>query len=510
MSHLSIKAGAGTGKTTTIVEGAKLALGYGTEFKPSTQQAAIWDHLKRLITPQKKTRFLAFNKSIATELGQRLPSEVPASTLHSLGLKAVTKKFGSVQVEGSNVKYILEDQFRVDPKKDGDFLYPMAELVSLAKVTLTDASNQEQVEGLIDHYGVELNGNSPRAIELLPQVLDYCRKHTRKIDFDDMVWLPAVLGLPVERTDVALVDERQDLNLAQQTLVLSAADLIVGVGDERQAIYGFAGADAEAFSRLSGILAASPAGLVELPLMQTRRCPKRVVDLVKHIVPDFEALPEAPEGEIYPNVSWDVLTGERSHPQLGTIRPGDMVLCRVNAPLVSLCYRYLRQDIPAYISGRKIGQGLISLIRKSRAHTPADFAGWLSKYHQQEEARLLNRKRGVESALAALEDKIACLDALCEGQPTMAAVVSRIETLFQDSSSKGKVQLSSIHKAKGLEAERVWLACPELLPGPWAKQPWERVQEENLEYVAKTRTKSILATVPGVTAKRTSPKLTAR
>ena len=56
------------------------------------------------------------------------------------------------------------------------------------------------------------------------------------------------------------------------------------------------------------------------------------------------------------------------------------------------------------------------------------------------------------------------------------------------------VLLSSIHKAKGLEADRVFLIEPEgaPVPHPMAKQDWEIEQEWNLRYVAITRAKKEL------------------
>lgn len=57
--------------------------------------------------------------------------------------------------------------------------------------------------------------------------------------------------------------------------------------------------------------------------------------------------------------------------------------------------------------------------------------------------------------------------------------------------------LSTIHKAKGLEAERVFILKPDLMPHPKAKRGWEIDQENNLRYVAITRSKRELYLVNG-------------
>jgi len=50
------------------------------------------------------------------------------------------------------------------------------------------------------------------------------------------------------------------------------------------------------------------------------------------------------------------------------------------------------------------------------------------------------------------------------------------------------VQLSTVHKAKGLEAERVFILRPDLMPHPAAKSADDMQTEANVEYVAITRT----------------------
>ena len=68
--HTVVIARAGSGKTSTIVEGFKY------------------------LPKGKKTLMVAFNKAIAEELKQRAPSYVDIMTLHSLGFRAIKQAFG--------------------------------------------------------------------------------------------------------------------------------------------------------------------------------------------------------------------------------------------------------------------------------------------------------------------------------------------------------------------------------------------------------------------------------
>ena len=92
----------------------------------------------------------------------------------------------------------------------------------------------------------------------------------------------------------------------------------------------------------------------------------------------------------------------------------------------------------------------------------------------------------------ALEDKVECLRCFCEGALELADISASIDKVF-GIGCKGEqlplegTLLSSIHRAKGLEANRVFLLRPELLPHPMAKTPQAKEQENHLRWVATTR-----------------------
>ena len=65
-----------------------------------------------------------------------------------------------------------------------------------------------------------------------------------------------------------------------------------------------------------------------------------------------------------------------------------------------------------------------------------------------------------------------------------------IERLFAD--KYAAIWLSTIHKAKGLESDNVFILKPSIMPHPKARKSWEIVQENNMKYVAFTRAKNRL------------------
>lgn len=527
--HLIIEARAGTGKTTTLVEGLKLVLGGLTAFRPSEQQDVIWRAMRQSKGMARSVGFVAFNRGIATELQARVPPGCDAMTMHSQGLKAIQRAFPGTKVSNYRVPDILSDllcQDIRDLRRDMPVVVRATEqLVGLCKQNLVpldvaDGADQAEVDRLLSelatHYDVDLTGEgrsgrgryshvptsdyARQVFDLVPQVLERCRDVSdRCVDFNDMIWLPIALGLPVTRYDLLLVDEAQDLNICQQELALKAGDRLILCGDRHQSIYGFAGADTDSLPRMEERLGATPRGCQVLPLTVTRRCGKAIVREANKIVPDFEALDSSPEGQVstaaYP-IQESQTRGKYELPYNETYMPlvqeDDMVLCRVNAPLVSQCFRFIRRGRRANIQGRDIAAQLIGTIEKMNAVDVADLVGKVMDWVAQETAKEVAKRNPDENRLIAIQDRADCILCFTEGLAGTAGVhevLSRGNQIFTDDKNAPGIRLSSIHKAKGLEARQVFLLRPKGAgcPHPLAKSEWQRQQEQNLLYVAITR-----------------------
>ena len=71
-------------------------------------------------------------------------------------------------------------------------------------------------------------------------------------------------------------------------------------------------------------------------------------------------------------------------------------------------------------------------------------------------------------------------------------IIRRIESIFSDDNGEG-ICLSTVHKAKGLENDRVFILNEDKFYPKWAmRNKVQAVQEKNLEYVAITRPKKYL------------------
>jgi len=251
-----------------------------------------------------------------------------------------------------------------------------------------------------------------------------------------------------------------------------------------QAIYGFTGADAESVQNIEITRAE------RFPLSICYRCPKSHIELAKQIVPEIEAAEDAPEGVIK-SISPDEITK--------IVQEGDLVLCRTTAPLIEQCFSLLQAGITARVKGRDIGKDLTTSLRKIVRHAEQHYGGFnfpsilnhIAQYRSDAIAGLQGQT-GADMKAAAISDKMSCLQVIFTTKmpANLDAYEAAIQEIFSD--SKVGVMLSTIHRAKGLEADRVIILKPDLMPHPNAKADWEVEQEQNLRYVAYTRAKQEL------------------
>ena len=168
---------------------------------------------------------------------------------------------------------------------------------------------------------------------------------------------------------------------------------------------------------------------------------------------------------------------------------GDAVLSRMNAPLMSTCLQLLKNGVSARIEGRDIGKQLVGMVRKLRAKSVPDFIRKLYAWGDKQKSRIIAGPKA-EAKLSLITDQVETLNAVAEGAASVSDIESRLLSLFQDSDSNAKpaVVLSTVHKAKGLEWDNVFI-----LSGTFRKS--RGAEEANIYYVAVTRTKKVLTFV---------------
>lgn len=495
-----INASAGSGKTTTLLKSLEL------------------------IPIDKTVLFMAFNKDIATEIAERVPktNNITVRTVHGFGYSilqdhmkvtidnnkyrkmffAITKYLQTGNLEEVKPYNFGKEQFDIIKKMKESvtsedinlkkFTKEVLLLCNLGRIEMIDelikSNGLESLKNISDIHSID---NQDGEIECAWYLIKLGIFYSSVIDYTDMIYFPNVFNLTSILYDFVFLDECQDTNTCQRLLMLKATKPEIGrticVGDEKQAIYGFAGSDYEAYQKLCNL-----PNTTLLPLSITYRCAEPIVQMVKHLNPLIKSHKSNKEGIIHHEISYK------------EIQDGDMVLCRQTFPVVVLCIKLLSEGKRAYIVGSDIGLSLITMIKDCERKTEEfNMLNVFTRlYHEKTKMidkvatnNQISREEAAEdSHVVTYNEKIKVIEVLTGDNTDPLLVIQKIESIFSDEKKIG-IKLSNIHKSKGLEAERVFIIHKELMPSKYAVTERQIQQERNLIYVAYTRAKRTLGFV---------------
>ncbi len=488
-----INAVAGSGKTTTLVESIKLLSG-------------------------KNNLFLAFNKSIKEELQKRVNNmgiNIDVNTYHGHGYSIILKNNkGNVTIDNYKYRKLLKSCDKYNKTNDENLLNVLnikninGYLDKISKIKLFGETNkdieeseenilklcglirsylvtdQSEIEELVEKYAINVNKTE---IKTTIELINLGEEITNVIDFTDMVYLPVKLGMSFTQYDTILIDEVQDTNAIQRELMVRSLKLdgrFIGVGDKKQAIYGFSGADHESFDKLTQL-----PNTTILPLSETYRCGVNIINTIKNIVPEITPHKNNKPGFV------------NYKGKLSDIKKGDLVICRNTYPLVKLCIKLNMENIKCFILGGDIGKTIVKLITDTN-QVEIDKA--ITVLYSKLETLLckIMDKKGITEDKAKMnqeyvnyEEKLKLIEAIYSNikneTNNVSDICGKILEMFDDNGDG--IMLSTIHKVKGLEADVVHIIHPELIPSKNANEDWEIEQEYNLKYVAHTRAKRVLS-----------------
>ena len=457
-NNLIIQACPGAGKTTNIKH--------------------IWS------LDNKPTVYLVFNKHNQLEaqgkLSQKAGSDV--LTLNGLGHRAVMNTFGKVTLDDKKVMNIIRNRrsrsrygkYSNVSKEHTEREYNLARAVALMKCVDTgEGVSSDTFDAMLSTYDID---SYPTMYSDALEVLEISDTTTKTIDYADQLRFPVIYKCHMPEYTNVLGDEVQDFNPVQAKLIsLIHAQRYVLVGDAHQSIYGFRGAMNNSMAYLKEVFHCT-----EYPLSITYRCAKGIVVEAQKVYRDIEPWDKSPQGVV-----------RYSEAEKEQYTPEDIVLCRMNRPLIALAYSLLQAGIPCHVRGRDIGQGLVRLIKK-HTETCSDVRQLMAVLTAEQDRECERAQMKDDENLAQrIEDKYTSALLFCSKRQLTDSpydVMSDIEQMFCD--GKG-VCLTTVHKAKGLEADRALLLDTGLFHACATRQshPWQKEQENNVLYVALTRGK---------------------
>ena len=482
--------------------------------KPSKYQEAVYDHFEARqkngavvsvagsgktytaieslsrVPPLYNVLLAAFNKDIRIDFQAKIQAKglrhVTPSTFNAFGWGICTKNCRGVVLDENKTQRTLEfvtwnPQTDAERKRMWSHMRTIERLVSLFKSRgfMTADEADANLDEIYEYHGI----TEPPPRDILLHTFSRSANNTKIMDYDDQKYMPIKFGWAIPRFDTVVIDEFQDTCEIELRLMRAAAEggIMYAFGDPDQTIYSFKGVTPDNFERFKVDMQAD-----ELPLSICYRCPKSVVREAQKVVPRIEPWDEAPEG----SVDW-----ESTEDFLRSVREGDFVLCRTTAPLIRRNIQLLEMGKQAKVRGRDIGdklQILIDVVSKWEKRMPIkEFVTRLLEYKTEQSEKLAAIRN--EAGISSLHDRVDSTVALAKDCYEVYDLERRIREVFCDDKAKhGGVDMMTGHKSKGLQAPRVHILRPDLLPHPMAKKPWMQEEEERLRYVMVTRSQDQL------------------
>ena len=505
--NLFISARAGTGKTFLLTEIAKYIDTYSV--------------------------FLAFNKSIQLEILTKITNpKFKTYTFNGIGylilLKNMEDKHPKVKVTLDNFKTQKIIQKTIDKyikrklswDEKTDYVDEISAVWEMCKCTLTNIEDSEAMDHLIRVHGFFEHIDEPDNLSNWLQ--DIKTENYRMaieegiINFSDQLYITVNKLRDKEWTVPPylmfyniLVDEAQDTNRCQQVLVffLKRKDArCIFVGDKFQAIYAFSGADAHAYETIKTMH-----NCKEFLLPINYRCGKKHLTLVnkKWTEIGIEPAPDAIDGTVQ-NIHINRLFDK--------VQEGDFILSRKNSDLIAIALKLLKEGKAIYIKDKEIVNKTLKFVKRHSKKTDTIYElksqiAFEQRKNKKKQELLEEQFQKGEISADVLEsvnfnagylDILECVVALIDNYISEKNHGNKVDDFLDYIPKKlntedknGCVVCTSIHQAKGLEADNVFVLNEAKEFFEFARTSEQRQQEKNLSYVALTRAKKNLYLVRG-------------
>lgn len=489
--------------------------------------------------------YIAFNASVVEEFKKKIKNpKTKVMTMHSLAYSIMLynveqeskdsgekpKGFGSqrskrtVSLDNFKPHKILDEEIT---KRYGRYIEfakrvflkdNYVNLYNLCRLTLTDMSSNKDVSRLInDHvlflyYGDE-GYSAPDISEITStlKILDTKSKQQFEtqgvIDFTDMLWI-TFNKLKYDNWEVPYwalytniyCDEVQDFSNIQLNFlkfIKRTKGRYVFIGDFHQAIYNFAGANAQAFNQIPKMFA--PVETFDLPICY--RCAKSHLSRVNREY-GIPILPcdNAPMGFVK-TIDKNKISEYA--------KAGDMVISRKNKWIAEVVLDLARNGTPIFIEDKEMVEAIKRQILSSKCTSVGTLEKFLQKVISNYNKKLFEivsknvREGGHEKerleAVAETNSKIDNTSFLLEilegylenhsSSDSVSKFSNFIDKLLNTTPSPNCVRLCSIHKAKGLEATNVFVLNEAKINYDFRNSKEQNIQEKNLSYIATTRAK---------------------
>lgn len=466
--------------------------------------------------------YIAFNKSIAEEFKTKIKNpKTKVYTIHGLSYLIMNNNTEK-DIEIDNLKfYKIIDEKVSKYYKYKKFEYKVfvkdnfVQLYNLCRLTYINLNDDREILDLVGDYNLFVDNGACKN-ETIPdnsQICEWIRfmneqdfnvfEKENKIDFTDMLYI-TLNKLSSKEWEVpyflrftnVYLDEAQDFSNIQLYLfkyIKRSNGRYIFILDKNQAIYGFAASNCNAYQVIKKLFA--PVTEFDLPI--NYRCPESHLSLVRNRfdIP-IQARPNAPQGEIFTINKQDISK---------YVKGGDFVISRKNKWLTEVILDLVKHGIPIYMEDKEMVKDICKTIEKSKAFNidvlysnlqekKKSFDNSIKKVKKDnnipdgEKESIVSNTNGFIDNINFINDILKSY----KGDKDISSFLSYIKKLLNTTFSDKCVRLSSIHKAKGLEGENVFILNEAKVCFDSRNSFDLNQQEKNLAYISLTRAKNNL------------------
>jgi DNA helicase-2/ATP-dependent DNA helicase PcrA len=477
MSILLIDAGPGTGKSFTLNNGYRiLSHQIVGRLNPTEEQQAVFDYLQDeygFLKPPFKVCFFAHNNSTKDNLTHRLPPKTRVQTFHGAGMSAIMARYRYQKLDSTRSEKLISDitgkHLRDMPSEEKFHWLCIKKYVHYLKLENLTPSQESMDYIRMKYPDMSIYRIPDDWYDRSTRLIDKASIINGSIEFVDMLWL-GLKSVKQPIYDLGFVDESQDISKCAYHLVTRLCKNVVFCGDKNQAINAFAGASEEMYDNIFKVSDAV------LPLKVTLRCPPFICDMANAIRKNGIIPGPVTENGLHETIDYNSLPEKLV--QSCTPR-NSLIISRTNAAVISCALLLHRSNIPCQIIDKDLADEVRYFFGSFHTRDINKLKDAVDAY----EARGVKSKNLMWAQMCS--DKAEYARELLNSVSNWNQLIALIEETFEKHLDGYK--LSSIHKAKGLEAANIFILNPPIeLPAAMA-HPVAKEQEINLHFVALTR-----------------------
>lgn len=421
---------------------------------------------------------ITFTKMLQQELADKMPMEVDCYTLHKLCLILELVELTDTQQQylGAMVAGIKNPYFR----------YPTKRLVGLALnsgLGLNIETEEDSLASLFENSGLQppKKGNKDAFLATADRILTEYTTQDDHICFDLLLWKTAeylnektkaiceIVKRKIPNNTVVLVDEYQDLNPVQISILKNLMDIldlrVIFVGDEKQAIFQFRGA----CSNIQDVIIDQFSAIAILDLSVSFRCSGEVLREAIQWNPRMQY--REGDGKVF----------RVSEIPKEIIDKPITIIARKNSSLLEQALTFITAGRSFYYKNEGFFNEVKNVIKEY------DLNKWTA-VRVLEDLKRLSEEKTIEH-----HDNPSIIKYWCDVYDSASVCVKylyehnmpfeKLNQIIKDAEhSKSTCQIMTVHKSKGLEFNTV------VLLGATELYAANTEEEINLVYVAITRT----------------------